>query len=99
MKAKKWNIIRYEFECEKDMKEIRFGCVGEISGLWIDDIEMGMEIDAPHAFDITVTDVAEKHKIVVEVIVNQGYSRRDHHSEYLAMPPMGIFGPVEYVER
>lgn len=92
-------IIRYEFECEKDMKAIRFGCVGEISGLWIDDIEMGMEIDAPHAFDITVAGAAEKHKIVVEVIVNQGYSRRDHHSEYLAMPPMGIFGPVEYVER
>lgn len=42
---------------------------------------------------------AEKHKIVVEVIVNQGYSRRDHHSEYLAMPPMGIIGPVEFVER
>lgn len=92
-------IIRYEFDCEKDIQAIKLGMVGEVSHLWVDGIDMGTEIDNPHIFTVSNFMPGVVHKIVVEVAVNQGYKYRDAvFSSHLPMKPMGVAGPIEIVE-
>lgn len=92
-------IIRYEFTCERDIKFIRLGTVGEVSRLWIDGVDMGIEIDDPHIFAVKGIKTGSTHKVTVEVAVNQGYAYRDSRfSAHLPMKPMGMMGPIEIVK-
>lgn len=91
-------VIRYEFDCKKDIKALRLGAAGEVSRLWIDGIDMGIEINIPHEFAISGLKKDVIHKVVIEVAVNQGYAYRDRFSANLLMSPMGIIGPLTVIE-
>jgi len=91
-------VIRYEFDYKKDIKALRLGAAGEVSRLWIDGIDMGIEINTPHEFAISGLRQDVRHKVVIEVAVNQGYAYRDRFSVNLLMSPMGIIGPLTVIE-
>ena len=90
--------VRYEGYCTlyEQVLWIDLGTVGETATLWINDICCGNKIHTPYVFDVSsVWNKGENH-IVIEIINNPGYKKRDMFSQYLHLPPTGLLGPIEY---
>lgn len=90
-------VIRYEFSVAttKTAKELKLHQVGETARLWINDIPCGAVAMTPFVFGIEHAWCEGENNLIIEVAVNQAYSRRDRFSTNAILPPMGLFGDIQ----
>ena len=89
-------IVRYEFVCSYPsiVKNLKLDRVGETARLWVNGTDCGSVVRNPYVFRVDKTWQQGENRIVIEVAVNQAYSRRDRFSTNSVLPPMGLFGDV-----
>ena len=89
-------VIRYEFDIQQAYcaKKLRLERVGETARLWVNGIECGSAVRAPYVFQVESAWQPANNRIVIEIAVNQAYSRRERFSANSVLPPMGLFGDI-----
>lgn len=89
-------VIRYEFDIQQAycVKKLRLERVGETARLWVNGIECGTAVRAPYVFQVENAWKPGCNRIIIEVAVNQAYSRRERFSANSILPPMGLFGDI-----
>lgn len=73
------------------------GQVGETAEVALNGVPCGVRIQAPYRFRLDGLRTGTNH-LVIEVRNNPGHRERDAFSAFLAMPPSGVLGPVQWIE-
>ena len=73
------------------------GQVGETAEVTLNGVSCGVRIQVPYRFRLNGLK-AGKNDLVIEVLNNPGHRERDAFSAFLAMPPSGVLGPVQWIE-
>ncbi len=91
--------VRYEGKLisEKNIKCIDLGVVGEIAKVWVNGIMCGQNICSPYTFDVSKALCTGENTLVIEVVNNPGYLKRDFFSRLMPLPPTGLIGPIRVV--
>ena len=93
--------IRYETAFEAVDTDVPvwldLGQVGETAEVTLNGVSCGVRIQVPYRFRLNGLK-AGKNDLVIEVLNNPGHRERDAFSAFLAMPPSGVLGPVQWIE-
>ena len=98
----KTGTIKYKsvFDYSGNSKDVilNLGEVYEVAEVFINGKSAGVKMCPPYRYDISDLIKRGKNEISVEVTNTLGNENRDGLSQYLAIEPFGIIGPVELRE-
>ena len=90
-------ILQYEtvITTEDVVSYLDLGTVGELAEVTVNGILCGQLVAAPFRFRVAEAWKVGENTVQIRIATNYGYQKKNSHSMTMALPPMGLLGPVK----